>query len=577
MNSNSKNSVSGDLLSKKPKGKDAVSSAAPVKPSAAPVKPSAAPVKPSAALMKPSAASVKPSAAPMKSSAAAMKPIGQSGVSGDSSSKKRNGKAVVYSDVSSDKNDGVVFFKNVTFGPQEDELRFRLIHFWEARDALSKILIGLEMLLIDKEGTVIQGFIPPSRIDTYLRHMIPGSTYRLNNFFGSKTKNVYRVADPYVTIAFSWNSVISVLKDSSIRFPEDRFRFHGYEQFEAACDLRGDLYDYIGHIRLVNEQTLNESLVLDEVEIASMRRILVHVQTHDGHVMKLYIWDKAATDFCEKFKSLGKPPSVILVTTVNPKRFGGALSLSSLSSSRVFFDMDVQPTREYLAWLDSNSEVANRVNAEIVTKAETATIGELLSYMKQEEAKVAWFECTATIDDVVRDSAWYYIACGGCKTKATKGPTTLMCKKCGKTEITGAADFVVLGDTGHELTGKKTSELVESYYEANEGAGDGHVVPVPQALIDTIGQTHTFVIKISNHNLEGKTQDLTVTKVLPLEVPALGFDLDDSVVVPPTAVTLEIGNREEGSSVVNEEHADEGVKRGSDIIVSEDAKHAKCG
>ena len=38
---------------------------------------------------------------------------------------------------------------------------------------------------------------------------------------------------------------------------------------------------YIGHIRLVNEQTLNESLVLDEVEIASMRRILVHVQTHE--------------------------------------------------------------------------------------------------------------------------------------------------------------------------------------------------------------------------------------------------------------------------------------------------------
>ena len=38
--------------------------------------------------------------------------------------------------------------------------------------------------------------------------------------------------------------------------------------------------------------------------------------------------------------------------------------------------------------LKSNSEVAYRVNAEIVTKAETATIGELLTYMKQEEAKV---------------------------------------------------------------------------------------------------------------------------------------------------------------------------------------------
>ncbi|KAF3533020.1 hypothetical protein DY000_02038092 [Brassica cretica] len=294
-----------------------------------------------------------------------------------------------------------MFFKDVKFGPQEGELRFRLIHFWEARNTLTK---------------------------------------RLNNFYGSKSKSVYRVAEPDVTIAFTWNYVLSVLENSPVPFPEDRFRFYGYEEFEAACDLGGDLYDYAGHVKLVNEQALSDSLVLDEVEIASSRRILVNVQTHDGPVMKLYIWDKAAAVFCEKFKALGKPPTVILVTTVNPKRFGGALSLSSLSSSRVFFDMDVQATREYLDWFESNTEVANRVNAEIVTKAETATIGELLSYMKQEGAKVAWFECTATIDDIVRDSAWYYIACGGCKTKATKVPTTLMCKKCGKTEIVGAAE-----------------------------------------------------------------------------------------------------------------------------------------
>ena len=100
---------------------------------------------------------------------------------------------------------------------------------------------------------------------------------------------------------------------------------------------------------------------------------------------------------------------------------------------------------------------------------------------------------------------------------------------------------------------------------------------MPQALIDTIGQERTFIIKISNHNLEGKTQSLTVTKVLPLEVPALGCDLDANVVVPPTAVALGIGNRGEGSSIVNEEHADEGVKRGADMIVSEDAKRAKSG
>uniref|UniRef100_M4DFV1 Auxin response factor n=1 Tax=Brassica campestris TaxID=3711 RepID=M4DFV1_BRACM len=165
-----------------------------------------------------------------------------------------------------------------------------------------------------------------------------------------------------------------------------------------------------------------------------------------------------------------------------------ALTLSSLSSSRVFLDLDVQPTRDYLTWLGSNSDVTNRVNPDNVTKAET----------------VSWFECTTTIDDVVHGSAWYYISCGGCKTKVTKGPTMLMCKKCVKVEVAGVSEyltklsvydnndhgfFVLLGDAGREWTGKPASALVESYFEANESVGVDHIVPVPQALIYTIGQT----------------------------------------------------------------------------------------
>ncbi|KAH0890702.1 hypothetical protein HID58_053131 [Brassica napus] len=565
MDSSTKSNVSGDLIAKKPNGKDVVSSAEPVKRDgqtgvsiATDVSGDPKKTKTARPLSPPLSRSDIPAKPAIVSSAGTIKHSGGSGVP-------------------SAKTDEVLFFKDVKFGPQEGELRFRLIHFREARNALTKILIGLEMLLIDEHGTVIQGFIPLSRIDTYLPHMIAGSIYRLNKFYGSKSKIVYRVAEPDVTIAFSWNYVLSDLEDSPVQFPEDRFRFYGYEEFEAACDLKGDLYDYVGHMKLVNGQTLNDNLVLDEVEIASTWRILVHVQTNDGPVMKLYLWDKAATDFCMKFKAHGNTPSVILVTTVNPKRFGGALALPSLSSSRVFFDMDVQPTRDYLTWLSSNSDVANMVNAEIVTKAETVTIGELFSYIKQEGAKVAWFECTATIDDVVHGSAWYYIACGGCKTKATKGPTTLMCKKCGKAEVAGVAEyltklsvydnddqafFVLIGDVGRELTGKPASELVESYFEADENVGDDHVIPVLQALLGTIGQTHKFIVKVSKHKLEGKTQALTVTKLLPSKAPAPEDNLEENVIVHSAEETLQMGNREDGPSIENEEAADEVGKKG---------------
>ncbi|CAN6878690.1 unnamed protein product [Brassica oleracea] len=479
-------------------------------------------------------------------------------------------------------------FKDVKYGPHDGELRFRLIHFWEARTVVSKVLIGLEMLLIDQEETVIQGFIPAGRIDTYLPHMRAGGIYRLNSFFGSNNKTLYHVAEQSFTITFSSTSVLSDLTDSPVYFPEDRFRIHGYEEFDAACDLRGDLYDYVGHIKLVNGQVLSDSLMLDDAEIASSRRVLLHVQTHDGPVMKLYLWDKAASDFSEKFKASGGTARVVLVTTLNPKRFGGALALSSMMPSRVFLDTDVQATEEYLTWMNANLAVANRVNAEVLTKTETMTIGELFSYMKQEDAKVAWFECIATIADVAHGSSWYYIGCGGCNTKATKGPTTLMCKKCGKTDIVGylakisvhdnddQASFVLLGDAGHELSGRKASELVASYFEANENVEDDHLVPVPQALIGTIGQTRKFIVKVSDHNLTGKTQALTVTKVLPPEDQEVEGNLEGNMIVPEAQETLQ-ETLQKGVADGDPSTCIGIVKKAADNVEAEDPKRARCG
>ncbi|KAF3563371.1 hypothetical protein DY000_02014148 [Brassica cretica] len=116
---------------------------------------------------------------------------------------------------------------------------------------------------------------------------------------------------------------MSVLHEVPISFDEDRFRFHSYEDFEANCDLKGDLYDVVGYMKLVNGQTLIERSILDEVEIATSRHIMVHVQSHDGPVMKLYLWYHAATDFYKKFNSYEKAPTVLLVTTVNTKRLRG--------------------------------------------------------------------------------------------------------------------------------------------------------------------------------------------------------------------------------------------------------------
>ena len=89
------------------------------------------------------------------------------------------------------------------------------------------------------------------------------------------------------------------------------------------------------------------------------------------------------------------------------------------------------------------------------------------------------------------------------------------------------------------------------------------MVPVPQALVDTIGQTRKFVVKVSKHNLEGKIQALTMTKVLPLEAPVLENVLEENV--------------DEEPADERDEAAGGTMKRNSDGIESGETKRAKCG
>ncbi|CAF1708020.1 hypothetical protein HID58_055312 [Brassica napus] len=513
---------------------------------------------------------------------------------------KPHGKSIV----SSDNDEKVIFFKDLSLGPHEAQLRFRLIHFLEAWNPLKKTLIGMEMLLIDEQGTVIQGFISPGRIEKYRPEMKRGSVYKLNNFYGSRNKSLFRVADHTVTVSFSWNSELTVLLDCPTHFDADSFRFHSYEEFQANCDLKGDLYgklcdsqrsflvecnycdvylDVVGHMKLVNGQSIVEAPVLDEVEIAKARRVLIHFQSHDGPVMKLYLWDQAARDFCKMFKSYEVTPTVLLVTTVNTKTLGGTLAFTSMSSSRVFMDYDVQPTIDYFSLLASNPGIAEQVNAEVVPKRETMTIGKIFSYIEQESAKGAFFECTATIDDVVHGSYWYYIACSGCHSKVSKGPTSLICtnKKCGKVNVSGVpqylskisvydnseqAVFVLLGEAGRELTGKPASELVRSYFEANGNEGVNLEAPVLEALISTIGQKHKFCVKVTEHKFSGKTRALTVTKILPLDTSPATVSSEDNQATATSEETSE--NRVDSA---------DGSKRTCDSSELERAKRPKCG
>ncbi|KAL0648271.1 hypothetical protein Bca4012_046562 [Brassica carinata] len=65
------------------------------------------------------------------------------------------------------------------------------------------------------------------------------------------------------------------------------------------------------------------------------------------------------------------------------------------------------------------------------------------------------------------------------------------------------ATFVLLSNTGPELTGRQALELIDNYFEANGDIGANHEMPTPQCLVE-----------VSSSNLTVKRQTISVTKVV---------------------------------------------------------------
>ncbi|CAN6864317.1 unnamed protein product [Brassica oleracea] len=468
-----------------------------------------------------------------------------------------------------------LLFRHVSPGPGDSTLQFRLLHFWEARKNVKGgpgILLGIEMLMIDSEGTVAQGFIGLNRRNQYEKELKRGMIYTLTNYYASNTKVMYHVADQRLVICISHASELRKVEEDIEAILTERFRIHSFADFEANCDLRGDLHDVVGHLKLVDGHPLHQRPVLCTKDDSASRKVMVHLQLKDGPVINVYLWDEAAENFRVKFDACADTPTVLLVTTVNPKRLGGKLCLSSMSSSRVFLDEEVDPTKEYLTWLTTNPGATSSVNPVEVVKAETLTISEIAAFIKREPAKVAYFDCIATIDDVKHGTEWYYIACKDCQTKLNRGPTTLLCPKCGNENATAVAyyrvemfvydneeqcTFIILGDAGKELTGRKATELIDTYAEENGGDGAELEVPLPQCFIDAIGQTKKFRIKVSPYNFTSTRLSLTATKIV------------SSTVLPPKNPPL---NTPAGTEV---EISDVATSSGGGTSATNDEKNAK--
>ncbi|KAG2296257.1 hypothetical protein Bca52824_042926 [Brassica carinata] len=161
----------------------------------------------------------------------------------------------------------------------------------------------------------------------------------------------------------------------------------------------------------------------------------------------LSLWDEAASTFRGLLKAGNKTKSVMLVTTVNPKLFGGNMYLNSTPGTRFFFDTNLPEIAEFVSRVGrESSKVFPLVDTlQGIKKKELVSIADLNTFISNsnEQTQEADFLCKARIVGVLHENGWSFVACTGCNRKLERIGTSLSCNRCVTDAVTGVVRFRV--------------------------------------------------------------------------------------------------------------------------------------
>ncbi|KAL0663809.1 hypothetical protein Bca4012_100646 [Brassica carinata] len=153
-------------------------------------------------------------------------------------------------------------------------------------------------------------------------------------------------------------------------------------------------------------------------------------------VVYLSLWDEAASMFRGLISSGDRTQSVMVVTTVNPKIFGGNLLLNSTPATKFYFDTNFPAIAEFTASLgDPVGEAFPCIDTkEGIRKKEHVSIGDLNKFFtnSDEQTHEAKFICEAWVVEVLQQKGWSFVLCTGCSRKLDKSCTSLCCNRCVK-------------------------------------------------------------------------------------------------------------------------------------------------
>uniref|UniRef100_A0A0D3BI73 Replication protein A 70 kDa DNA-binding subunit B/D first OB fold domain-containing protein n=1 Tax=Brassica oleracea var. oleracea TaxID=109376 RepID=A0A0D3BI73_BRAOL len=299
-------------------------------------------------------------------------------------------------------------FASLRLGRTVQSVVARLIRFWDSRNVNKNVeFMGIRLLLLEEMDSVIHAFTPANRASHYRPSLKAGCIVRLERFEVARVAHMYKVTEHQFLICFLPFTRLGEVHTDAPVIKSERFMMRRYDQLQVLANTNLELPDVVGEIRSVQGSDLSND--------SSTTRVVVRFLIEPNVTVYLTLWDEAASTFRGLLKSGDKSKAVMLVTTVNPKLFGGNLYLISTQGTRFFFDPKLPEITEFLSSVGAASSPAFTCvdTLEGIKRKEHVSIGELNAFISNsdEQTQEADFLCKALVVGVNQENGWFFISC----------------------------------------------------------------------------------------------------------------------------------------------------------------------
>ncbi|KAL0758262.1 hypothetical protein Bca101_095930 [Brassica carinata] len=404
---------------------------------------------------------------------------------------------------------------------KKQHVAVRLLRMWEAINFNNRSLMSLDFLLLDNKDALIQGSIHHRRLDGFKDRLKKGIIYLISDFEVVPIYPNYKVADHPFSIRFTDNTDIVEIDEKICSIKHEKFRLYSYSEFETLAGTNLHLIDVVGRLLKIQGSYLEDS--------TSTEKIVLLLLLDDNSTVRVTLWDNQASDFRRQYQQAGNDCFVIVFTCLNPKMFAGKLHLNSSGSTKIFIDNNLEVVQAFMKRMGiETTDGPSKIVEEDKNKlhVEMWTIEEILQYVSSGADQEKEVICRAKVIDISSRNGWKYLGCGSCSHKLGRSETSLICNNCPQKTIIGVARFrielvvesgdrtttFVLFDRDAKKVTHTTAEEITALEEKEEGNTQDNQ-KVPKCLLDIIGKTMDFQVKIAKYNFETSFQAFTVTRI----------------------------------------------------------------